>query len=135
MVFSLVYRSRTTHDWGQDHLLGLLEGSRRRNADHAITGILLYRSRLFMQLIEGEEAAVTRLFANIRSDRRHDDVDLLWTDVAAQREFVAWSMAFREIPEHPVERPGYDTLLNPAGRTRSARPSVITDFLAEVRSD
>ena len=48
MVFSLVYSSTTDHDWSQDSL-ALLEWSRGWNADHGVTGLLLYRDCAFMQ--------------------------------------------------------------------------------------
>ena len=112
MVFSLVYSSTTDHDWSQDELVAVLEWSRGWNAVHGVTGLLLYRDCAFMQLLEGDEPTVRSLFARISTDRRHQDVDLMWTDQAERRRFAEWTMAFRELAEHHVTLVGYDGTLN-----------------------
>ena len=134
MVFSLVYSSTTDHDWSQDELVGLLDWSRAWNVGHGISGILLYRDCAFMQMLEGEEDAVRGLFASIATDRRHQDVNLMWTDQAELRRFADWSMAFRELGEHPVLHPGYSTALNePTGRRSARRANALDDFLSVFR--
>ena len=85
---------------------GCWTGAAAGTSEHGITGILLYRDCAFMQMLEGEEDGVRGLFASIAADRRHQDVDLMWTDDAAVRRFADWSMAFRELGEHPVPHPG-----------------------------
>lgn len=130
MVFSLVYSSTTDHDWSQDELLGLLAWSRDWNAAHGVTGLLLYRDCAFMQLLEGDEETVRALFDRIAVDKRHQDVDLIWTAETDGRRFGDWTMAFRELAEHPVAEPGYNTSLNPAGARRGRRPpNAVSDLL------
>src|SRR3954454_5044238 len=62
VVFSLVYSSTTDHDWTQEELVGLLTYSRDWNAEHGVTGLLLYRDCIFMQLLEGDEDTVRALY-------------------------------------------------------------------------
>lgn len=134
MVFSLVYASTTDHDWSQDELVELLTSSRARNVEHGITGLLLYRDCVFMQLLEGEEPSVRQLYANIVADKRHQDVDLLWTDDAVERRFADWTMAFRELREYPVVEPGYNAALNDGPDRHGQRPqNVVSDLLSMFR--
>lgn len=135
VVFSLVYSSTTDHDWSQDELVGLLDWSRRWNLEHDVTGLLLYRDCAFMQLLEGDEPTVRALFASISADRRHQDVDLLWTD-EAERRFAAWTMAFRELAGHPVEETGYNRLLGEAlepDEDEGEHTEALSDFLSMFR--
>lgn len=130
MVFSLIYSSTTDHDWTQDELLGLLRRSRDWNVEHGITGLLLYRDCAFMQFLEGEEYEVRTLFSRISRDRRHQDVDLMWTNETEHRRFADWLMGFRELGEHPVEQEGYTDVLNDDAERRG---DVLHDFLSMFR--
>lgn len=132
MVFSLVYRSTTDHDLSQEELLALLTWSRDWNVEHGVTGLLLYRDCVFMQLLEGEEQTVRDLFASIARDRRHFDVDQMWTEVADERRFADWSMGFRELREYPVEERGYSGALN-GQRRRPRRPNPVSDLMSMFR--
>ena len=136
MVFSLVYSSTTDHDWSQEELVALLEWSRDWNVEHGITGLLLYRDCAFMQMLEGDEHEVRGLFASISADRRHQDVDLMWVNETEERRFADWSMAFRELAEHPVLELGYSGALNAqTGRRGHRRPTALTDFLSMFTPD
>lgn len=129
MVFSLVYSSTTDHDWTQDELVGLLTDSRDWNVEHDVTGLLLYRDCVFMQLLEGDEAVVRGLFARIAADRRHQDVNVMWTGEAPRRRFADWSMAFRELGEQPVHEVGYRGAPGtPLDRGDLRRPNLLDDF-------
>ncbi len=99
-IFSLVYASEEARVMTEDDLDTLLLTSRAHNARHAITGMLLYSSGHFIQSIEGDEAAVQKLFRAIRHDRRHRDVRVLRAGVISERQFADWSMGFRRISPH-----------------------------------
>lgn len=81
----------------------LVGRSARENARFGITGVLLYHDGLFMQVLEGPEADVDRLMANIRKDHRHHSVNVLYRHGIARRYFATWSMGyadFQALPEH-----------------------------------
>lgn len=135
MVFSLVYSSTTDHDWTQDELVGLLEWSRTWNLENGVTGLLLYRDCAFMQFLEGDEPTVRRLFANISADRRHQDVDLMWSNHAEQRRFGEWTMAFRELTDHPIAEVGYNRALSEAVEDDDGgHAAELRDFLSMFRA-
>jgi hypothetical protein len=72
----------------------MLSDARDFNAEHHITGCLLYHDRKFLQLLEGEKPKVISLFNAIESDPRHQSVTVLRTEEREDRIFDRWSMAF-----------------------------------------
>ena len=52
----------------------ILEQSRTNNAKAGITGILLFDSGAFFQVLEGGDEAVEALYARIQGDPRHHSV-------------------------------------------------------------
>ncbi len=68
MLFHLIYVSTAVKPMIGDELVSLLEQSRARNKRHRITGMLLYSDGHFMQVLEGEEASVMKIFEDISHD-------------------------------------------------------------------
>jgi hypothetical protein len=104
LIFTVVYVSTLDRDLRSGEIRELLETSRRNNADHDISGMLVFRGRRVMQVLEGEEADVRELYRSILADPRHHDVLTVWTSVHEQRRFPDWSMGFDEL-EIPSDRP------------------------------
>jgi hypothetical protein len=97
-VRQLIYRSRSLLGGGARETglaLGhILEQSRSRNAAAGLTGALMLQESWFVQLLEGEAAAVEAVFARIRCDSRHSDVQITTDNPTATRIFADWSMAY-----------------------------------------
>lgn len=96
-LVSLVYSSTATRPFDDDELAGLLAVSRARNAERNITGMLLYREREFIQILEGTRADVDSLMADIAGDRRHSDVRVLLEEPLHERRFEKWTMGYRPL--------------------------------------
>lgn len=77
----------------------ILSASVRRNTAADITGMLLYSQGTFLQVLEGEEAAVEATYQRIVQDRRHHNAVLLSSEPIAQRQFADWRMGFRHLSE------------------------------------
>ena len=73
-------------------LSGILMVARRNNPRHGVTGALICRDDVYLQLIEGEAAAIDALYARIRADDRHLDVTLLCRAAVPDRLFPDWAM-------------------------------------------
>ena len=93
----LIYRSQP---FGFDRamLAGILVGARRNNARDDITGALICRNDLYLQLIEGAAPAIDALYARIVRDDRHSDVRLLVSGTVEQRMFPEWRMLDDQMP-------------------------------------
>jgi hypothetical protein len=112
-LIHLVYVSSATQAFSQTELLSLLEVSRRNNEPAAITGMLLYRDGNFMQVLEGEDTAVTGTHDRIKLDPRHDGLITLLKAPIPQRDFGDWSMGFRNLESMEVRSvPGYSEFMN-----------------------
>lgn len=87
----LIYASRP---FGFDDLAltGILSSARRNNIRDQITGALICREDLFLQLLEGQAEAVNEAFARIKRDDRHTDVVRLVSTDITDRLFPAWAM-------------------------------------------
>lgn len=87
----LIYHSQP---FGFDDAMlgGILIQARRNNGRNALTGALIVRGDLYLQLLEGPEAAVQATFAMIRRDDRHLAVRLIGQDPVADRLFPDWTM-------------------------------------------
>jgi fatty acid/phospholipid biosynthesis enzyme len=87
----LIYRSRP---FGFDNatLASILMTARRNNRQSGVTGALICRQDMYLQLIEGPETAIDSLYAKIREDDRHLDVTLEASGAITQRMFPEWAM-------------------------------------------
>lgn len=95
-MIELAYTSVATWDYTPEDLADILTVSRANNAKHGITGILLYRGKTVLQLLEGEAAAVRSLYAKLLLDKRHHSISLLYDRPLAARIFGKWSMGFEQ---------------------------------------
>jgi len=93
----IIYISRSTRVFERKELHDLLEGSRIRNSEVGITGILLFKNGEFLQVLEGEIENVRALYQKIDKDPRHDDVQLVSEDPCTERSFQKWSMGFADL--------------------------------------
>lgn len=87
----LVYVSRP---FGFDDamLSGILLDARRNNLRDDLTGALIARHDLYIQLLEGPQRAVEACYARIRHDDRHVDPRKLMQRTITTRLFPGWSM-------------------------------------------
>ena len=93
-------------------LAELLHESRTRNLRNRITGLLLYKNAHFMQVLEGDEANVMKIFASIERDPRHKNIDVLRAEYIQYRDFPDWSMGFRNVDQlDPATLPGFTRFL------------------------
>ena len=90
-VTQLIYMSEP-FGFDSGTLSAILSTARRKNARLGITGALICRQDIYLQLLEGEGAAIDALFDRIASDDRHLGVTLLSRADVEQRMFPEWAM-------------------------------------------
>lgn len=91
MVTQLIYMSEP---FGYDSgiLSAILATARRNNARDGITGALICRHDIYLQLLEGDAAAIDALFVRIEKDDRHLAITPLSRMEVADRVFPDWAM-------------------------------------------
>ena len=102
MLYELSYESVSRPDISTSVIDGILETSRENNAALNVTGCLISYNGRFIQLLEGEKQTVKDLYEKIRRDKRHNDVRLIGENIAKERTFPKWGMAYFPIDENHV---------------------------------
>lgn len=87
----LVYASRPL-GFSEEMLNGILVQARHRNALSGLTGALICRADIYLQLLEGPEAALDQTYVRIMGDNRHLEVHRLIYEPAQARLFPSWHM-------------------------------------------
>lgn len=95
----IIYMSQAPETLSMAALVVILMQARANNERAHITGALVYGEGQFMQVIEGQEAAVTALYERIARDPRHQSVFKLADKAVTGRRFSEWSMAFSEVDQ------------------------------------
>lgn len=96
-VYHVLYHSRATQLPSEADLQALLAWSRAYNAQHGITGLLLYSDGCFVQALEGPAPQVQALYARIQQDTRHEQVTTVRAEPGPARRFADWRMGFGRV--------------------------------------
>ena len=92
MLVRLLYASRAVEAIDATLVESILSRSRTRNPSIGVTGLLCYTGDVFLQVIEGGRAEVSKLYNIIVRDPRHRDVTLLHFEEVGSRRFSNWTM-------------------------------------------
>ena len=112
-IYHLVYVSTATQPFSRQQLVELLEKSRINNAKVGVTGLLLYKDGVFIQVLEGARDAVQQVWERISRDPRHSVGTTLQTGETNFRQFPDWSMGFRDLDDPAVQQlPGFSDFMN-----------------------
>ena len=97
MLTTLIYQSQLSAKCSDNDLGLLIREASEKNRSRLVTGILLFNGTEFLQVLEGEEHVVDKLFRHICGDPRHSDVVELMRDYSAYRRFSDTGMTLFEI--------------------------------------
>lgn len=89
----LIYCSRVSPDLDISAVYDILEHSIRYNSERSITGMMVFNSRYFLQVLEGPETRVLVLRDKIQRDKRHRNFVTLGHEKITTRTWVNWSMS------------------------------------------
>jgi len=90
----MIYLSTAVKPMNYDELSALLQQCRDNNHKRGITGMLLYQSGIFMQMLEGDKQVVLDLYDDIKKDDRHTGFHTVLAGDIKERNFEDWSMGF-----------------------------------------
>ena len=87
MLIRLIYVSKAVNP--QTHTLAdsILRQAHAWNRQNDITGVLCEGQGVFLQALEGERGKVTRLYARIFVDPRHQDLELIHCESITERRY------------------------------------------------
>jgi len=96
-LVQLIYVSQQAIGFNPDSLIQLARRSAERNQERDLSGVLLYCSGTFMQLLEGDSAIVQGAYQTISKDPRHSDVQQLLLKNVDKRMCPTWSMGLMNV--------------------------------------
>ena len=91
-MHQVIYRSKASRPLDQVELNALITKASQRNKVVNLTGLLLYRSQVFFQILEGDQNDIDTLYQKILKDPLHRDIELLYRSDIKERRFADWSM-------------------------------------------
>lgn len=104
LIFQLMYFSQAAEGLSAAAVDAILATAQAENPQHGITGFLTFNGEEFIQFIEGAQADVERLLANIERDRRNEALITLAVHEAEERSFPDWFM--ERLADAPRRSPG-----------------------------
>lgn len=102
-LIQIIYCSAASRSLSQSDLDYILQKARHRNKLQNITGMLLYAEGSFFQVLEGDGESVDTLYADILSDRRHENVTLIIREPVTERSFADWTMGYADIKSSELD--------------------------------
>jgi hypothetical protein len=93
-MFELIYTSAAVRLFNPGELVELLKKARASNQRDDVSGILLYQDGSFMQVLEGAEESVRRVYDKVARDKRHFRLQVVREGAIPARRFAQWSMGF-----------------------------------------
>ena len=80
----------TAPDLRRDEISAIIASCESNNAEHGITGLLIYNGRNFLQLLEGAEKDLLWVMRRISGDVRHSGISVLEDTVIDERTCTDW---------------------------------------------
>ena len=90
----IMYISSATGPMSATECATIAQAAAERNQTDNVTGLLLFNSKRFLQVLEGPREAVDRIYARIGRDGRHNALVKLRDIPIDAREFGEWGMAY-----------------------------------------
>jgi hypothetical protein len=88
----IIYKSEATLPIDLDVVLSIAEESEERNRRLGITGLLLATDGHFLQVLEGEQRPLDKVYLRITKDKRHTTIKVISRGPVERREFDGWGM-------------------------------------------
>jgi len=96
-ILQVVYASIARFHPTEADLDAIREAANLRNPILGVTGVLLYGSGMFVQLLEGPDEAVHELLARIEADERHRNLRILVSQLSERRAAKSWAMGVLDL--------------------------------------
>jgi hypothetical protein len=90
-LIQLIYASQP-FGFDEAALNSILTSARHYNTRDDITGALICREDVYLQMLEGPEDLVEAAYARIAGDTRHLEINRLFSQPISERMFPDWAM-------------------------------------------
>lgn len=93
-MHTICYVSSARSNITQDELTHIFNFTEDKNTSMNITGILLFESGKFLQVLEGEESLLKNLFEKIETDSRHNNIFVILNKKSKRKIFANYASHF-----------------------------------------
>ena len=129
----LVYCSTATSAVNPESVCEIYQVARENNAAHALTGMLCFDTKYFLQVIEGDRLILNTLYKKIAVDKRHEHLVILQYCDICTRDFYDWNMGYVSLQDQR------QSLLLQFGASKDFNPYDMAaasayNFMLELRS-
>ncbi|MGC6398982.1 BLUF domain-containing protein [Sphingomonas sp. FW199] len=105
----ITYRSVAATRPSTTELDRLVSRARARNRSVGVTGMLLFDNGRFFQTLEGPPEGLQTIWASVKQDRRHNQIEVLSEHLTRKRLFSDWDLLLYNRPgsaprRHPKQR-------------------------------
>lgn len=92
----LIYMSNPTNTLTEEGMMDLVKDAQKYNVEHKISGFLISDDQNIVQLLEGPKKEVLSLFNKIKSDSRHQNIQVQFEDSSRDRTmpFLGMGLCF-----------------------------------------
>ncbi len=104
-MYELLYSSTAAKDLKEEDISNILDTAREFNLKNNLSGCLVFHNNKFIQILEGDEVIVKKLFANIEKDKRNKNVILIDKGLKTERLFKNWTMAYYNLDKIDTNDP------------------------------
>jgi len=91
-IYHLIYISEAKHSFSEQEMEELMKVSQRNNKTVEVTGLLVAKGKVFLQLLEGAKTSVKHIYKKIILDERHVACEILSETTSHRRLFPTWRM-------------------------------------------
>lgn len=98
-----IYASAQTEKFSHADIIALLKIARKNNSALGVSGVLLYDSGSFFQVLEGEPDVLQALYEKITSDKRHKRIVKIIVEPIESRSFSEWTMGYAGVTREQLQ--------------------------------
>ena len=105
-MIRLIYTStsRIQQSDSKQPLIDILNSSIRNNRERDVTGLLMHGNGRFLQVLEGTDEQVFKLYVRLLDDPRHSDCRVMLVTQIDKRSFSEWAMAAMNVPDSAFQK-------------------------------
>jgi len=96
MLSRLAWSSVPSPTFSAARLNEIIAPSRRNNARHRISGMLIFTGAQFLGILEGDDHDLEHLWSRLEQDRRHTSLVRIGIEACGVRWFSTWLMAYTD---------------------------------------
>ena len=96
-LYEAIYVSTISPDMPISSVADIASKARIANAQHGITGLLIFDGMRYCQQLEGSQKQVVTLMEKITYDRRHINVEIIHLGELASRRFKSFRLGYTTV--------------------------------------